>query len=109
MAEPDHELRRRPGPAIGRLRHPRRPIPGRRPGDRSCSARSPATSTARSRPARLGDDHGNDPAHAISACAVFLGDAAASAAALAGDLDAAWQQLAPINGRPGRPGRKDTT
>ena len=54
----------------------------------------------------LGHDHGNDPAHAAGACAVFLGDAAASAAALAGDLDAAWQQLAPINGRPGR---KDTT
>ena len=57
---------------------------------------------------RLGHDHGDDPAHAIGATAVFLSDAAASAAALAGDLDAAWQQLAPVNGRPARPGRKDT-
>ena len=57
---------------------------------------------------RLGHDHGDDPAHAIDAAAVFLSDAATSAAALAGDLDAAWQQLAPVNGRPARPGRKDT-
>ena len=57
---------------------------------------------------RLGHDHGDDPAHAIGATAVFLSGAAASAAALAGDLDAAQQQLAPVNGRPARPGRKDT-
>ena len=57
---------------------------------------------------RLVHDHGDDPAHAIGATAIFLSDAAASAAALAGDLDAAWQQLAPVNGRPARPGRKDT-
>ncbi len=44
----------------------------------------------------------------MDATAVFLSDAAASAAALAGDLDAAEQQLAPVNGRPARPGRKDT-
>ena len=31
---------------------------------------------------------------------IFLGDARRSAAALAGDLDAAQQQLALINGRP---------
>ena len=31
---------------------------------------------------------------------IFLGGARRSAAALAGDLDAAWQQLALINGRP---------
>lgn len=37
-----------------------------------------------------------------------LGDAAASAAALAGDIDAAQQQLAPVNGRPARPAPKDT-
>ena len=54
---------------------------------------------------RLGHDHGHDPAHAIDAAAVFLADATASAAALAGDLDAAQQQLAPVNGRPAR---KDT-
>ena len=57
---------------------------------------------------RLGHDHGHDPAHAVEATAVFLSDAAASAAALAGDLDTAQQQLAPVNGRPARPGPKDT-
>jgi hypothetical protein len=56
---------------------------------------------------RLGHDLGEDPAHAIDAAAVFLGDARGSAAALAGDLDAAWQQLALINGRPAGPGNKD--
>ena len=44
----------------------------------------------------------------MDATAVFLSDAAASAAALAGDLDAAQQQLAPVNGRPAQPTRKDT-
>ena len=57
---------------------------------------------------RLGHDLGDDPAHAVEAAAVFLSDAAASAAALAGDLDAAQQQLAPVNGRPAQPSRKDT-
>ena len=56
---------------------------------------------------RLGHDHGDDPARAIGATAVFLSDAAASAAALAGDLDAAWQQLAPVNGRPRTRNRKE--
>ena len=37
---------------------------------------------------------------ATGAAAVFLGDARMSAAALAGDLDAAQQQLALINGTP---------
>jgi len=54
---------------------------------------------------RLGHDRGHDPAHAIDATAIFLADATASAAALAGDLDAAQQQLAPVHGRPAR---KDT-
>jgi hypothetical protein len=54
---------------------------------------------------RLGHDHGDDPASSIHAAGIFLHDARASAAALAGDLDAAQQQLAPINGRPGS--RKD--
>jgi len=49
---------------------------------------------------RLGHDLGEDPAEAIDAAAVFLGDARTSAAALAGDLDAAQQQLALINGTP---------
>ena len=49
---------------------------------------------------RLGHDLGEDPAAAIDAAAVFLGDARTSAAALAGDLDAAQQQLALINGTP---------
>jgi hypothetical protein len=49
---------------------------------------------------RLGHDLGEDPAEAIDAAAVFLSDARTSAAALAGDLDAAQQQLALINGHP---------
>ena len=49
---------------------------------------------------RLGHDLGGDPAPDVDAAAVFLSDAALSAAALAGDLDAARQQLARINGRP---------
>jgi len=49
---------------------------------------------------RLGHDLGEDPSLAIAAAAVFLGDARGSAAALAGDLDAAQQQLALINGTP---------
>ena len=49
---------------------------------------------------QLGHDLGQDPAAAIDAAAVFLGDARMSAAALAGDLDQAQQQLALINGRP---------
>jgi malonyl CoA-acyl carrier protein transacylase len=56
---------------------------------------------------RLGHDLGEDPAAAVDAAAVFLGDAAASAAALAGDIDAAQQQLAPVNGEPATPRRKD--
>ena len=44
---------------------------------------------------RLGHDHGHDPARAVDA------------AALAGNLDAAQQQLAPVNGGPARPGRKE--
>ena len=49
---------------------------------------------------RLGHDLGEDPAWNISAAGIFLGDARASAAALAGDLNEAQQQLAAINGRP---------
>jgi hypothetical protein len=49
---------------------------------------------------RLGHDLGEDPAHAIGAAAVFLDDARGSAAALAGDLDAAQQQLCLVNGHP---------
>ena len=49
---------------------------------------------------RLGHDLGEDPAGAIDAAGIFLGDAGLSAAALAGDLDAAQQQLALINGTP---------
>jgi hypothetical protein len=48
----------------------------------------------------LGHDLGKDPAGSVDAAAVFLGDARRSAAALAGDLDAAQQQLAPVNGTP---------
>jgi hypothetical protein len=53
---------------------------------------------------RLGHDLGEDPAAAVEATATFLDDARLSAAALSGDLDAAWQQLAPVNGTP-RPAR----
>jgi hypothetical protein len=56
---------------------------------------------------RLGHDHGDDPAPDIHAAGIFLHDARASAAALAGDLDAAQQQLALINGRPTASTRKD--
>ena len=56
---------------------------------------------------RLGHDLGEDPAAAIDAAAVFLGDARMSAAALAGDLDAAQQQLALINGTPRSRTRKE--
>jgi len=56
---------------------------------------------------KLGHDRGEDPALAIDGAVIFLGDAAISAGALAGDLDAAQQQLALINGRPA-PHRKDT-
>jgi len=55
---------------------------------------------------RLGHDLGEDPAAAIDAAAVFLSDARASASALAGDLDAAQQYLALINGSP-RPHHED--
>lgn len=55
---------------------------------------------------KLGHDLGENPADAIDAAAVFLGDARASAGALAGDLSAAQQYLALINGSP-RPDRKD--
>jgi hypothetical protein len=56
---------------------------------------------------RLGRDHGDDPAPDIHAAGIFLRHARASAAALAGDLDAAQQQLALINGRPTASTRKD--
>jgi hypothetical protein len=55
---------------------------------------------------KLGHDIGEDPADAIDAAAIFLSDARASASALAGDLNAAQQYLALINGNP-RPSRKD--
>jgi hypothetical protein len=48
---------------------------------------------------KLGHDRGQDPALAVESAAIFLDGARGSAAALAGDLDAARQQLALINGR----------
>jgi hypothetical protein len=51
---------------------------------------------------RLGHDLGEDPCFAVGSAGLFLDGARASAAALAGDLGAAQQQLALINGRPGR-------
>jgi hypothetical protein len=53
---------------------------------------------------RPGHDFGEDPATAAEATVIFLDDARMSAAALSGDLDAAWQQLAPISATP-RPAR----
>jgi hypothetical protein len=58
---------------------------------------------------RLGHDLGEDPAHAIGAAGIFLDDARGSAAALAGDLDAAQQQLASVNGNPAASRRKDNS
>ena len=52
---------------------------------------------------KLGHDRGEDPAMAVDGAVIFLGDARRSAAALAGDLDAAQQQLALVNGHPARP------
>ena len=49
---------------------------------------------------RLGHDLGEDPAEAIDATGIFLGDASMSAAALAQDLNQAQQQLTLINGHP---------
>ena len=51
---------------------------------------------------RLGHDLGEDPAASVGGAGAFLDDARLSAAALAGDLDAACQQLALINGNPAR-------
>jgi hypothetical protein len=48
----------------------------------------------------LGHDLGEDPCSAVRTAGLFLDDARRSAAALAGDLDAASQQLALINGQP---------
>ena len=56
---------------------------------------------------RLGHDLGKDPAHAVDAAVIFLDDARGSAAALAGDLDAAQQQLASVNGNLAASRRKD--
>lgn len=49
---------------------------------------------------RLGHDRGEDPAEAIDATGIFLGDASMSAAALAQHLNQAQQELALINGNP---------
>jgi hypothetical protein len=56
---------------------------------------------------KLGHDAGEDPALSVKGAEAFLDDARLSAAALAGDLDAAQQQLALLNGRPGPRNRKD--
>jgi hypothetical protein len=51
---------------------------------------------------KLGHDLGEDPCFAVECAGLFLDDARLSAAALAGDLGAAQQQLALVNGRPAR-------
>jgi hypothetical protein len=48
---------------------------------------------------RLGHDLGDDPCFAVGTAGLFLDGARLSAAALAGDLDAAQQQVALLNGR----------
>jgi hypothetical protein len=48
----------------------------------------------------LGHDLGADPADSVAGTGLFLDDARLSAAALAGDLDAAQHQLALVNARP---------
>ena len=56
---------------------------------------------------RLGHDLGEDPAGAIDAAGIFLGDASMSAAALAQHLDQAQQELALIKGDPGNRNDKE--
>lgn len=51
---------------------------------------------------RLGHDLGEDPCFAVETAGLFLDGARLSAAALAGDLGAAQQQLALVNGNPAR-------
>jgi hypothetical protein len=51
---------------------------------------------------RLGHDLGDDPCFAVETAGLFLDGARLSAAALAGDLGAAQQQLALVNGQPSR-------
>lgn len=51
---------------------------------------------------KLRHDLGEDPCFAVESAGLFLDGARLSAAALAGDLGAAQQQLARLNGRPGR-------
>ena len=55
----------------------------------------------------LGHDRGEDPALDVEGAVIFLDDARLSADALAGDLDAAQQQLALINGTPRARTRKE--
>ena len=56
---------------------------------------------------RLGHDLGEDPALHINAAGAFPGDARRSAAALAGDLSQAQEQLAYVNGCPARRNPQD--
>ena len=56
---------------------------------------------------RPGRDLGKDPAPDVNGAGVFPGDARRSAAALAGDLSQAQEQLAYVNGRPARRTSKD--
>jgi len=51
---------------------------------------------------RLSCDDGTGPACAVSGAWIFISGARGSAAALAGNLSQAQQQLAPVNGRPSR-------
>jgi len=48
----------------------------------------------------LGHDLGHDPADSVAGTGLFLDDARLSAAALAGDLDAAQHQLARVSASP---------
>jgi hypothetical protein len=54
------------------------------------------TSLRNTAPRRLGHDHGEDPAEAIDATGIFLGDASMSAGALAQDLNRCRSSRQPI-------------
>jgi hypothetical protein len=56
---------------------------------------------------RLGHHPGEDPALAVGSAGALPDDARLAAAALAGDLDAACQQLVLLNGHPAPSARKD--
>jgi hypothetical protein len=79
-------------------------VSDRQPGGEAAALAQAAAEAIRglNHATRAGDGLGQDPAAFVSGAGLFLDGARMSAAALAGDLDAA-QQLALVNGTP----RKD--